>query len=148
MTAGYWFSPNYSGCKQPAAQRGKQGTLHRRELAADAAPSLPFHPSAPENPNIRPATSLPMLFFHLPRPCFARPAASYLFSHSSPIASETPGRRRKQDDKHEHPSLQRQWRRRKVPCQGRGWHFLGAERKFCGTTSPPHICVSLLLKCL
>lgn len=62
VTAGYWFSPNYSGCKQPAAQRGKRGTLHRRELAADAAPSLPFHPSAPENPNIRPAASLPMLF--------------------------------------------------------------------------------------
>lgn len=61
VTAGYWFSPNYSACKQPAAQRGEEGTLRQCELAADAALSLPFHTSAPETSAIGPVASLPAL---------------------------------------------------------------------------------------
>lgn len=86
-------------------------------------------------------------FLHLPQPRFARPAASYLFSHSGPIASETLGWRRKQDDKHEHPSLQHQQRWRKVRCEGGGSHFLRVQHKLCATPSPPPlISISLLPK--
>lgn len=109
--------------------------------------SLPFCISVPLKSLVSDLLPAPKYFFLLPQLSFARSAASYLFSHSGLIASETLGWRR-QDDKHKYPLLQHQQRRRKVLCQGGGWHFLRAEYKLCGTPSPPHICVSLLLKYL
>lgn len=83
--------------------RGNRGTPRWWELSADAAHPLPFHTSAPKTP-LLPA---PQGLFPLPQLGFAKPAASHLFSHPSPLGSETPGWRRRQNDKLQYPSLKR-----------------------------------------
>lgn len=105
-----------------------------------------LHLCAPEIPDTRPAAS-PWVLSPFATAVLCQ-ACCIILSHSGPIASETLGWRRRQDDKHKYPLLQHQQGRRKVLCQGGGWHFLRAEYKLCGTPSPPHICVSLLLKYL